>query len=273
MTGSGPGPWGGGPAPRPGDRRPPPLPPGPPGPRGRQRSPDIRPILFLAAAAAVIAVGAVVAALLLTSHHGPARHAAASTPPPTHRAQSPSRPPSPSPTPPPTPTGKPPAAPPRTAANGRLGVPRHIGSLRLNPALTDKFVGQKVRRQFANSFLIPTRDVASGFYTTDPSATTFTANDHRLMFLTAYLHGTGNAKSALHSFMANDTFTGQHQVAAGRRGGKAACGQLAHQATPVAHCMWADSNSYADFYAWNTSPAELASTMRTIRPEVQRTHR
>jgi len=151
-------------------------------------------------------------------------------------------------------------------------VPRHIGSLQLNPALTDKFVGHKVRRQFANSFFIPTRDVVSGFYTTDPSATTFTANDHRLMFLTAYLHGTGNAKSALHSFMTNDTFTGQHQVDAGPPGGKAACGQLAHQATLVAHCMWADNNSYADFYAWNTSPAELATTMRAIRPKIQRTH-
>jgi hypothetical protein len=229
--------------------------------------------LFLAAAAAVIAVGAVIAALLLTSNHGPARHTASSTPPATHPAQSPSRPPSPSPTPTPTPTGKPPPAPPRTGANGHLGVPRHIGSLKLNPALTDKFVGPKVRRQFANSFIIPTHDVVSGFYTINPSATTFTANDHRLMFLTAYLHGTGNAKSALHSFMANDTFTGQHEVDAGSQGGKAACARLAHQATPVAHCMWADNNSYADFYAWSTSPSELAKTMREIRPEVQRTHR
>jgi hypothetical protein len=73
--------------------------------------------------------------------------------------------------------------------------------------------------------------------------------------------------------MANDTFTGQHEVDAGSQGGKAACARLAHQATPVAHCMWADNNSYADFYAWSTSPSELAKTMREIRPEVQRTHR
>jgi len=220
--------------------------------------------------AAVIAVGAVVAAVLLTTHHGPPRHTAASSPPTSHPVRSPTSSPSPPPTS--SPTGRPPPAPPRTGANGNLGVPRHIGSLQLNPALTDKFVGHKVRRQFANSFFIPTRDVVSGFYTTDPSATTFTANDHRLMFLTAYLHGTGNAKSALHSFMTNDTFTGQHQVDAGPPGGKAACGQLAHQATLVAHCMWADNNSYADFYAWNTSPAELATTMRAIRPKIQRTH-
>jgi len=221
--------------------------------------------LFLAAVAAVIAVGAVVAAVLLTTHHGPAHHAASSTPPASHPARSPS----PSPTPTPTQTHNPPS---QTGANGHLGVPGHIGPLKLTPALTDKFVGPKVRRQFANSFFIPAHDVVSGFYTTNPSATTFTSNDHRLMFLAAYLHGTGDAKSALHSFMTNKTFAGQHQVDAGPPGGKAACARLARQATPVAHCMWVDGNSYADFYAWNTSPSDLATTMRTIRPKVQLTH-
>jgi hypothetical protein len=226
--------------------------------------------LFLAAAAAVIAVGAVIAALLLTSHHSPARHAASSTPPTSHPAHSPSSRPSSPATPTPTHTGQPATAL-RTGAGGHLGVPGRIGSLQFTPALTDKFVGSKVRRQFANSFFIPAHDVVSGFYTTNPSATTFTANDHRLMYLAAYLRGTGNAKSALHSFMTNDTFTGQHEVDAGPPGGKAACAQLAHQSSPVAHCMWVDGNSYADFYAWNTSPSQLDKTMRAIRPEVERT--
>jgi hypothetical protein len=269
MTGYGPGPHGGDHVPRPGDMRPPPQPPGPAGPGGHQRPSDIRPILFLAGVAAVIAIGAVVAAVLLTTHHSPAHHTASGTPPASHPAHSPgSRPPSPPPTTP-AQAGNPPA---RTSANGRLGVPGHIGPLKLTPALTDKFVGPKVRRQFANSFFIPAHDVVSGFYTTNASATTFAANDHRLMFLAAYLHGTGNAKSALHSFMTNKTFTGQHQVGAGPRGGKAACAQLARQTTPVAHCMWVDGNSYADFYAWNTSPSELATTMRAIRPGIERTH-
>ena len=250
----------------------PPPPTGPVSPHGHQRSPDIRPILFLAAAAAVIAVAAVIAALLLTSHHNPARHAASSTPPTSHPAHSPSSRPSSHPTPTPTQTGQPATAV-RTGASGHLGVPGRIGSLQFTPALTDKFVGSKVRQQFANSFFIPAHDVVSGFYTTNPSATTFAANDHRLMYLAAYLHGTGNAKSALHSFMTNDTFTGQHQVDAGPPGGKAACAQLAHQTGPVAHCMWVNGNSYADFYAWNTSPSQLATTMRAIRPEVERTHR
>lgn len=229
--------------------------------------------MFLAVAAGVIAVGIVIAAVLLT-HHSPARHAASGTPPASSPAGKPSSPAStpPTPTPTPTPTGKPPPAPPPTSAQGHLGVPRHIGSLRLNPALTDKFVGSKVQQQFANSFFIPAGDVASGFYTADPSAATFSAKDNRLMFLAAYLHGTGDAKSALHSFMTNRTFSGQQQVNAGPPGGKAACAQLAHQTTPVAHCMWADNNSYADFYAWNTSPSELATMMRAIRPEVERAH-
>jgi len=228
--------------------------------------------VFLAVAGAFIAAGIVIAAVLLT-HHGPAHHAASGTPRASTPAAAPSSPARTPPTPAPASTGKPPPAPPRTSAHGHLGVPRHIGSLRLNPALTGKFVGSRVQRQFANSFFIPARDVASGFYTADPSATTFSAKDNRLMFLAAYLHGTGDAKSALHSFMANRTFSGQRQVNAGAPGGKAACAQLARQSTPVAHCMWADNNSYADFYAWNTSPAELAAMMRAIRPEVERAHR
>jgi hypothetical protein len=152
-------------------------------------------------------------------------------------------------------------------------VPGRIGSLRLNPALTGRFVGPKVKRQFANSFFIPRRDVVSGFYTTDPSAATFTASEPRLMFLAAYLHGTGNPGSALHSFMKNRTFYGQKEISAGPRGGKAACGRLAQQSPPVAHCMWADRNSYADFYAWNSSPSQLARTMMAVRPKVERAHR
>jgi hypothetical protein len=227
--------------------------------------------VVLAVVGAFIAAAIVIAAVLL-AHHSPARHAASGTPPASSPAVRPSSPASTPPTSTPAPTGKPPSAPPRTSAQGHLGVPRHIGSLRLNPALTGKFVGTKVQRQFANSFFIPAGDVASGFYTADPSATTFSAKDNRLMFLAAYLNGTGDAKSALHSFMTNRTFSGQQQVNAGPPGGKAACAQLAHQATPVAHCMWADNNSYADFYAWNTSPSELATMMRAIRPQVERAH-
>ncbi len=238
-----------------------------PGP-GRKPPGAGNPIWFLIALAAVIVVAGVVAAVLLLGHHRPAHPAAASSPPPSSPAHSPSAPPA-SRTP--TPAGKPPpaAAPPQTTASGHLGVPRKIGSLRLNPALTQKFVGPKGERQFANSFYIPVRDAASGFYTTDPTSTTFTTKDPRLMFLAAYLHGSGDPKSALHSFMTNRTFSGQQEVTAGPLGGKAACGQLAQQSTPVAHCMWADNNSYADFYAWNSSPSALAETMLTIRPQVE----
>jgi hypothetical protein len=90
------------------------------------------------------------------------------------------------------------------------------------------------------------------------------------MFLTAYLAGTGKAQTALHDFMTNSTFTDQHRVSAGPRGGVAACGLLPQHPAPVAHCMWADANSYADFYAWNSSTSSLARTMISIRPRIQR---
>ena len=183
-------------------------------------------------------------------------------------AGSPSRSTPPTSAPPSSPASTPPA-PPLTEAGGHLGVPRSIGSLRLNALLTQKFVGQSVRHQDANSFFIPDSDVASGFYTTDPSVATFSAGEPRLMFLVAYLAGSGNPASDLHSFMTNHTFHGQYQISPGSMGGVAACGWLSGQSSPVAHCMWADANTYADFYSWNSKPAALAQTMIATRPQVE----
>jgi hypothetical protein len=158
-------------------------------------------------------------------------------------------------------------------ASGHLAVPGQITGLQLNPQLTLKFVGPAVRRQDADSFFIPVGDVVSGFYTTDPTSTSFAARDRRIMFITAYLAGTGNEQGALRGFMQNQTFYGQRQISAGRLGGVAACGLLPQQPSPVAHCMWADHNSYSDFYAWDSSPTELAQTMIAIRPQVELAHR
>jgi hypothetical protein len=149
-------------------------------------------------------------------------------------------------------------------------VPPAIGPLRLNPALTDKWVGATTRHKVANSFFVRNSDVVSGFYTSDPAAAAFTARQPRVMFLAAYLAGAGNAKTAMHDFMTNKSFTGQHQVSAGPRGGVAACGLLPQQPSPVAHCMWADANSYADFYGWNSSQSALAKTMISVRPKIER---
>lgn len=246
----------------------PPPPPSMPGDTSVYRSRTARrQLMILGAAVVVIVAAGVTAAVLLLGHHGkPPRAAAGGHPSATAHSHSAS------PSTPATPASPPPS-PPLTGAAGRLGVPSTIGSLRLNPALTGKYVGSSVRRRDANSFFIPKSDVVSGFYTSDPAATTFTAKEPRIMFLAAYLAGAGNAKTALHDFMTNSTFTGQHQVSAGPRGGVAACGLLPQKPTPVAHCMWADANSYADFYAWNSSPSALAKTMIGVRSKIERSRR
>jgi hypothetical protein len=211
---------------------------------------------LLAVVAAVVVAAAVVAGFLFAGH-SPSHHPTAGGKP--SGARSPS-----------SPVSTPPSA---TGASGHLGVPGSIGPLLLNSSLTEKFVGTTFKKQEANSFLIADSDVVSGFYTADPTATKFSSSDPRLMFVVAYLAGTGNASSALHEFMTNHTFTGQQQISAGPQGGEAACGQLpqAH-ASPVAHCMWADGNTYADFYAWNSSTSSLAKTMIGIRPKIELSH-
>jgi hypothetical protein len=218
------------------------------------------------AVAAAIVVAGVVAAVLLLTHHGTAHNPAAGRPPGPTVARTPA-----SSAAPPTASSSP-AAPLQTGAGGQLGLPGQIGSLQLNPALKNRFVGRSARRQFANSFYIPVRDVVSGFYTASPSATTFTAKDPRLMFLVAYLAGSGKPRSALRSFLANPAFSGQQRINPGPLGGRAACGLLTQQSATVAHCIWADANTYADFYAWNSTPSALAQTMIAIRPSVELTH-
>jgi hypothetical protein len=166
----------------------------------------------------------------------------------------------------------PPPPPALTGASGHLGVPRAIGSLKLNPALTGKFVGTPAKKAVANSFFIPDRDVVSGFYTANPSATSFTTKDPRLMFLVAYLAGSGNARSSLHAFMTDAKFNHQQQINPGGMGGVAACALLPQKPAPVTHCMWADGDTYADFYAWDSSPSALAQTMIAIRSQVELKH-
>ena len=249
---------------RPSRPAPPPPPPGMPSDTSVYRSPTARrQLVFLGAAVAVIVAAGITAAVLLLGHGKPSHPAAAGhSPSPGHSpSTAPSGPASPA------------ASPPLTGASGRLSVPHAIGPLRLNPALTDKFVGASARHKDANSFFIKNSDVVSGFYTTDPAATTFTAKEPRLMFLAAYLAGSGNPKAALHDFMTNGAFTGQHQVSAGPQGSVAACGWLPQRPSPVAHCMWADANSYADFYSWNSSPSALAKTMISARPQIEHSHR
>lgn len=239
-----------------------PVPP-PPGDTSIYRNPPPkRQLGFLVGVAAVIVAAAVAVTLLLTQH-GSTHHPAAS-------GSSGSA--SPGSAGPHTPAAAP-TPPSVTGASGHLGVPGAIGSLRLNSGLTSKFVGSSARKQDASSFAIQGSDVVSGFYTASPTAATFATRDPRLMFLAAYLSGSGNAHNALHAFMTNHTFTSQQQVSAGPKGGVAACGLLPEQhAAPVAHCMWADGDTYADFYAWNSSTSALAKTMITIRPKVELGH-
>jgi hypothetical protein len=236
-----------------------PVPP-PPGDSSIYRNPPPkRQAGFLVVVAAVIVAAGIAATFLLTQHN-PKHPAAGGSP-----SSGPSSPASSAPA-----ASTPPSV---SGASGHLAVPGAIGALRLNSALTGKFVGPPVKKKDANSFFIPDSDVVSGFYTANPAATSFSTRDPRLMFLVAYLSGSGNAHSALHAFLTNHTFTGQQQINPGAKGGVAACGLLPqHNAAPVAHCMWADGDTYADFYSWNSSTSALAKTMIGIRPKVELSH-
>ena len=173
-------------------RPPPPPPPSMPSDTSVYRSRAARrQMMFLGAAVAVIVAAGITAAVLLFGHHGKPHPAAGGhTPSASHSpSATPSSPASPA---------SPVPSPPLTGASGRLAVPGTIAGLKLNPALTSKFVGAPTRHKVADSFFVRKSDVVSGFYTSNPATTTIAAKEPRIMFLAAYLAGAGNAQSALH---------------------------------------------------------------------------
>jgi hypothetical protein len=90
-----------------------------------------------------------------------------------------------------------------------------------------------------------------------------------LLFDVVYLAGAGHPDVAIKSFLNNHTLQSPVEIPAGRLGGKAGCSWLQVSSGRIAHCMWADRNTYADFYAWRRSPAALARVMLAARPEIE----
>jgi hypothetical protein len=216
----------------------------------------------------LIAVGVVVAIVLgavagytLTRGHGqPSRDSAAggtqtsATPSGTGASTGPSTGPS--------------AGPPVVGADGTVAAPARIGSLHFNPVLTTHYITNKLKEQLATDFGSLPSGVVGGFYTSDPAAKT-TNRNYQLLFDVAYLAGAGHPNVAIRSFLNNRTLQSPVEIPAGSMGGKAGCSWLQVKSGRIAHCMWVDTNTYADFYAWQSSPAALAKTMLAARPQIE----
>ena len=207
---------------------------------------------LLAAGAVTAVVAAAAAAYVLTLNHG---QTSRNTPAGSARNSSP-----------PGPAAA--ASPPVVGAEGNVAAPAQIGSLRFNPVLTQRFITSKLKRQISDDFGAFPNDVVGGFYTSDPAAAN-TSKHYQLWFDVAYLSGTGHSDVALRAFLANRSLQSPAQIPVGPMGGKAACAWLQVKSGRLAHCMWVDNNTYADFYAWGSSRAALAETMLAARPHIE----
>ena len=159
-------------------------------------------------------------------------------------------------------------APPVVGGDGNVAAPERIDSLYFNPVLTRKYITNKLKNQISYDFGSFPSGVVGGFYTSNPAAKT-TSRNYQLLFDVAYLAGAGHPNVAIKSFLANRTLRSPVEIPAGAMGGRAGCSWLHVTSGTIAHCMWADKNTYADFYAWRSSPAALARAMLAARPEIE----
>jgi hypothetical protein len=66
-------------------------------------------------------------------------------------------------------------------------------------------------------------------------------------------------------------YAGSHEVAAGSMGGEAACGQATANGESVAMCVWFDNDTFGDLVSSTMSPSSLASTLASVRPNLEHT--
>ena len=212
---------------------------------------------LLALGTIVAVVAAAVAAYAITLDFGPsprntAAGSARSSAPPPDKASRPA----------------PSAGPLVVGGDGNVAAPAQIGSLHFNPVLTNRYITGKLKQQVSDDFGSSPGGVVGGFYTSNPAAKS-TSRSYQLWFDVAYLAGAGRPDAAVRSFLASGTLQSPAQIPAGPVGGKAACSWLQVKSGRLAHCMWVDKNTYADFYAWRSTRAALAKTMLAARPRIE----
>jgi hypothetical protein len=149
-----------------------------------------------------------------------------------------------------------------------VAAPARIDSLYFNPVLSRKYITNKLKNQLSYDFGSFPSGVVGGFYTQNPAAKS-PSHNYQLLFDVAYLAGAGHPGVAIKSFLDNHTLQSPVEIPAGPLGGRAGCSWVQVSSGRIAHCMWADKNTYADFYAWRTSPAALAKVMLAARPQIE----
>lgn len=64
-------------------------------------------------------------------------------------------------------------------------------------------------------------------------------------------------------------YAGAHEVSAGSLGGEAACGEATANGESVAMCVWFDNDTFGDLVSSTMSPSTLASTLLSVRPNLE----
>ena len=144
-----------------------------------------------------------------------------------------------------------------------LVIPDQIGSYTKQPGLAKKMDAAALQQQIVAKSAGEAKNVVVAVYQdrTGPAAK---ANPQIILFIGGNLTRTSDG-----GFI--DTFTSQsagaERIDPGPLGGSAAC--LPRGSSGVAECVWADNDTFGVIASQTLSVTDLASELRTARPEIE----
>jgi hypothetical protein len=92
------------------------------------------------------------------------------------------------------------------------------------------------------------------------------SNPQIFMFVGGHL-ASASPPASIASFTQH--YPGAQVVPAGTMGGKAACAEAHSNGESVAMCVWFDNDSFGELVSPTMTPAKLATTMDSVRPNLE----
>jgi len=143
-------------------------------------------------------------------------------------------------------------------------APNQAGGFTRVPALEKQMQVDSLRTEVMKTSAGQASDVVSAVYAQGSTAPG--GNAQIFMFVGGKLSSAAPATS-LANF--TQTYPGATVVPAGSLGGKAACAEATTGGEGVAMCVWFDNDSFGELVSPSMTTAKLATTMETVRPNLE----
>jgi hypothetical protein len=140
-------------------------------------------------------------------------------------------------------------------------APSRVSSFSRSPSLEKSMATQGVLNQFFESSGAQVTEGVSAVYQQGTGSA-----PEIFIFVGGLLSNVTPAESIANFTQA---FAGAYQVSAGSPGGKAACGAFVIGGKKQTVCVWFDNHTFGELVSSTMSPAELATTLLHVRPQLE----